>query len=201
MNLFYYAFSLSWGEKCSDKVDDHHRMQLGVSDATMRERIQHEMVGSRIQALQALRSGFIECISALSPRLNGLSRSDLWLLFHGRGWDIAPQDVLTDLVNYEGFSEDNVTRRSFEELIKQWMREPRQTKLRGLLECSVGCPCLKAPGLWVADRVLVRKAIGRGVDDLPEFHVDVGRIDLPDYGSFEILRARLESALLDLGEL
>ena len=90
-------------------------------------------------------------------------------------------------------------RGAFERLILEWVQEERQTRLLRFLECALGLPTLPGQGWDTPSSIHVRHAL-EATDSLPVFHYQTGIVDLPDYGSLQMLRARMESALLDVEE-
>ena len=82
--------------------------------------------------------------------------------------------------------------------LKRYISVMDSTKIRQFLRFVTGSPCLPFGGLDKGKRIRLLRSRG-GCDRLPTVHTCFNTLELPLYGSYEVLKEKFDAALLTAG--
>jgi hypothetical protein len=166
------------------------RVTDGNKGEFVRMKVNHVLVESRREGLNAIRVGFEQAIHALSaeaaPFLTLMSQADWRVLLCGEAHVSGPQVVST--LKFHGFSKKSK--------VPQWVHDAilsfSEDNIRKFLVFVTGSPSLPAGGSSTV-QILVRRQPASGA--LPVAHTCFGHLDVPEYTDEQTLRSKLMYAM------
>jgi len=163
---------------------------IAVTVANKREyvelKINHELVGRRVQQLQAVCKGFWSSLPSsgeLASVLRVLTPMDWFILLGGE--ELIEVTQLLQLLDFEDWGDSPTPAH-----LRSVLQSASQTQLRKFIKFVTGADSLPLPPIRGHVRIKVEK-VGGGLQRLPEAHTCFYQLDLPDYCSLSELRTKL----------
>jgi hypothetical protein len=169
-----------------------------VTDANkgkyVQAKVRHVLMECRLEALNAIRSGFWQAMVDLSPEatpfLRLLSATDWNLLLSGE--DDLTAEAVTSVLTFQGYGPTSQVPRWLPSLVKQLSPD----NLRRFLIFCTGSPSLPPVGASLVEITVQRQPTSEA---LPVAHTCFLKLDLPDYIDHGLFQVKLLQAIQECG--